>query len=122
MIVQGGHLRVIQRREAGLDLSMPKIDKHLQQSIKFATLELCCGDRPLKERLTLAIRSLDRFLGRREAWPAALYARVQDISDELKSPDAVGTALDAMALSDMQQLAERILHLYADCNSSAESN
>lgn len=101
---------------------MSKIDKHLKQSIKVATLELCCGDQPLKERLTSAIRSLDRFLGRREAWPAALYARAQDISDELKPPDAGGTALDAMVLSDMQRLAERILHLYADCNCPDESN
>ena len=98
-----------------------KVDKHLKDAIKVTTLELCCGDRLLKARLMSAIRSLDRSLGRREAWPVSLYARVQDISDALKSAGTGEAAIDGMELSDMRQLAERVLHLYADCHSSAES-
>jgi len=94
-----------------------KVDKHLKDAIKVTTLELCCGDRLLKARLMSAIRSL----GRREAWPVSLYARVQDISDALKSAGTGEAAIDGMELSDMRQLAERVLHLYADCHSSAES-
>lgn len=95
---------------------MSKSDGDLKHALKRAALELCCGDGNLKQRLSSAIRALDRFLGRREAWPAASYARMQDISDELKSAGAVEPAIDSMGLSEMQQLAERILRLYADCH------
>lgn len=101
---------------------MSKIDTHLKDAIKVATVELCCSDQLLRERLRSAIRTLDRLLGRREAWPAALYARVQDISDELKSDDTGDTAIDGMSVPKMKRLAERILQLYPDCHSPVRPN
>lgn len=101
---------------------MSKNDKHLKEAIKVAALELCCGDQLLRERLRSAIRALDRFLGRREAWPDALYARVQDVSDKLKSADTGEIAVDRMSISDVRRLAERILQLYADCHSPPQPN
>lgn len=92
------------------------LDKHLKNAIKVAALELCCGDQLLKERLTGAIRALDGFLGRRETWPAVLTSRAQDISDSLKSAATAEAAIAGMDLPDVQRLAERILHLYADCH------
>jgi len=94
---------------------MPNIDKNLKRAIKNATLELCCGDRTLKERLAAAIQTLDGFLGKREAWPPGLQARMQDISDVLKSAGLNADVVGLMDASDARRLAERILHLYADC-------
>lgn len=99
---------------------MRKIDKSLRKALKVATVELCCGDTLLKERLLRAMRVLDSFLGRREEWPPTMYSRAQDISDALKSSDTVDAAIEGMDLSGVQKLAERILHLYAECHSSSE--
>lgn len=96
------------------------IDRRLKNSLKVAALELCCGDQLLRDRLKCAIHTLDGFLGRREAWPAVLYSRAQDISDELKSAQTTEAAIEEMDLPSVQRLAERILHLYADCYSQGE--
>lgn len=101
---------------------MSKIEKHLKNAIKVATRELCCGDQPLRERLGAAILSLDGFLGKREAWPAALYIRAQDISDALKADNASELAIESMDFPQVQRLAERILNLYADCHSASPSD
>ena len=98
------------------------IDKQLQNAIKNAALELCCGDQTLRGRLSCAVRRLDRFLGRREDWPAALYSRSQDISDEFKGFQSAESAIEAMQFSKVERLAERILHLYADSNVQAASS
>jgi len=95
-------------------------DKHLKGAIKSATLELCCGDQPLRQRLSLALRFLDSFLGKREEWPPALFSRSQDISDEFKGAESVEEAIEAMDFTRVERLAERILHLYADCHLSSK--
>jgi hypothetical protein len=104
------------------DWRLSMIDKRLKNSLKVAVLELCCGDQPLRDRLKCAIRTLDGFLGQREAWPAVLYSRAQDISDELNSAQTTEAAIEALDLPGVQRLAERILHLYADCYSQGEQN
>jgi hypothetical protein len=96
---------------------MPNVDKSLKEAIKVAALELGCGDASLRDRLASAIRSLDRFLGHRESWPPVLQVRVQDISDELKSGESAEAVIAQMDHSNVRQLAERILRLYADCHS-----
>jgi hypothetical protein len=68
------------------------------------------------------MQSLDGFLGRREEWPPALYARSQDISDEFKGAESVKDAIEAMDLPRVERLAERILHLYADCQLPSNPN
>lgn len=96
---------------------MPDIDNQLKQAIKVATLELCCGNGTLRDRLAFAVRSLDGYLGQRESWPPALMIRAQNISDALKSAESAEAAIAQMDASALRRLAERILHLYADCSS-----
>ena len=72
------------------------IDKRFKNAIKVATLELCCGDQPLRNRLSRAIQTLEGVLGQREEWPPALYRRLQDISDEIKSRSPAEAAINAM--------------------------
>lgn len=99
---------------------MSTIDQGLKKAVKAATMELCCADALLKDRLLRAMRVLDSFLGPRENWPPAMYSRAQDISDALKSGDSVDATIEGMDLSDVRRLAERILHLYAECQSSTK--
>lgn len=95
------------------------IENSLLRSITDATLELCCGEGRLAERLPAAVRALNVVLVRREDWPLMLRHRAQEIADELKSlgePDATIAAMDSQSA---KRLAERILHLYADCRIAA---
>lgn len=97
-----------------------KIDKNLKKAVKAATFELCCGDGRLRDRLISAMRVLDSFLGPREEWPPAIYSRAQDISDALKSNETIDVVIENLELPVVRRLAERILHLYAESNSSSE--
>lgn len=97
-------------------------DKHLQECIKHAALELCCGDDPFKNRLASAVRRLEESLTLREDWPAELRRRAQDISDELRCDTAPNAPMYAMDFTTAQRLAERILNLYADSCANSKSN
>lgn len=99
---------------------MSVTDQDLKQCIKAATLELCCGDEPFRDRLCHAVKLLDSSLGLREEWPAALYSRARDISDEVKSSESTDPVIDELDLVSAQRLAERILHLYADSHSTPQ--
>jgi len=93
------------------------INSDLIRSVTDAALELCCGNADLKGRLLLANRALNVVLIRPENWPLMLRRRAQEISDEL---NAHGTPEQTIAVIDSQsarRLAERILQLYADCQS-----
>lgn len=93
-------------------------ESRLKDAIKMATLELCCGNQPLEHRLARAIRRLDGFLGRRESWPSTLYSRSQDISDAFRGAESVDVAIADMEPAQLERLAERILHLYVDCQAT----
>lgn len=95
------------------------VELRLKQALKTATLELCCGSQPLRPRLARAIGQLDRFLGRREEWPSALYARSQDISDAFRNSESVEAAIEAMEQAQVERLAERLLNLYVDCHTQS---
>ena len=90
-------------------------DKQLNNFVKVATLELCCGDDALKVRLGRAVKTLELLLNERETWPALLRRRAQDISDVLRAESTPEDAIAAMDLPTAQHLAERILNLHADC-------
>lgn len=94
------------------------IEKDLIRSVNDATLLLCCGDEPLKERLLSAIRALNVTLNQRQDWPVMLRRRAQDILDELNSAVTPEAAITAMDSQSARRLAERILHLYADCQAA----
>lgn len=98
------------------------IDRHLLRSVTDAILELCCSDAALKDRLLSAVRALNVVLIRREDWPVALRQRAQDIADELNSHGTPEQAIAAMDLQSARRLAERILHLYADCRIASVEN
>lgn len=95
------------------------IKSDLVRCVTDAALELCCGEAGLKDRLLSAVRALNVVLIRHEDWPPELRQRAQEISDELKvggTPDATVAAIDQQSA---RRLAERILKLYADCQSSS---
>jgi len=92
------------------------IDKLLNDSVRTAALELCCGDQFFKNRLVRAVRALERTLASREDWPPMLRRRAQDISDSLRGDIDAEAIIVVMDLPSAQRLAERILHLYADCH------
>jgi hypothetical protein len=91
------------------------IDSSLTRSVTDAAVELCCGDSLLKPRLLSAVRALNTALVQRENWPPMLRQRAQDVADELNACGAPEQAIAAMDAHAARRLAERILHLYADC-------
>jgi hypothetical protein len=91
------------------------VEKYLMRSVTDAALELCCGNALLKDRLLSAVQSLKTALIRRADWPVRLRQRAQDIADELDSQGTPEQFIAAMDPQSAQRLAERILHLYADC-------
>jgi hypothetical protein len=95
------------------------IEKNLLRSVTDAVLELCCADVLLKDRLLSAVRALNTVLVRREDWPVPLRRRAQEIADELNSRGAPEQVIAAMDFQSARRLAERILHLYADCQIAA---
>jgi hypothetical protein len=95
------------------------VNRDLTRCVTDAALELCCGNADLKGRLLLAVRALDVVLIRQEHWPASLRQRAQEISDELNlggMPEQTIANFDSQAA---RRLAERILQLYADCQTAA---
>ena len=95
------------------------VDSELMRCVTDAAVELCCGNAALKERLVFAVRALNVVLIRQEIWPVRLRQRAQEISDELKLR---GTPEQTIAVIDSQsarRLAERILRLYADCQTAS---
>lgn len=98
------------------------IDTHLLKSVTEATLALCCGDAALKDRLQSAARALDVVLVVREDWPAMLRHRAQEIADELKTHGQSEQSIAAMDPQAARHLAERIIHLYADCRTAFAAN
>ena len=87
----------------------------LKRCITDAALELCCGNGDLKGRLLLAYRALNVVLIRQETWPLKLRQRAQEISNELTRDATPEQAIAALDVQGSRRLAERILHLYADC-------
>ena len=90
-------------------------EDELLQRVTEAVLQLCCGDSALKDRLLSAVRALNVALERREDWPAILRRRAQQISDELRAQGTVELTIAALDAQSARRLAERILHLYSDC-------
>jgi hypothetical protein len=95
------------------------IDNNLLRSVTDAAVELCCGDAMLKDRLQSAVHALDVVLVVREDWPVMLRQRAQEIADELKTRGHSEKTIAAMDSQAARRLAERILHLYADCRTAA---
>ncbi len=98
------------------------VDKTLMRSVTDAVLELCCSDHDLKNRLASAVRSLKTALVRREDWPLKLRQRAQDIADELDFQQTPEQLIAAMDSQSARRLAERILHLYADCRAASSAD
>jgi hypothetical protein len=92
------------------------LETELLRSVTDAVLALCCGDESLRDRLWTAVRSLNVVLQRREAWPPMLHRRAQEISEEFADFGTPEEAISKMDLQSARRLAERILHLYADCH------
>jgi len=63
----------------------------------------------------LALRALRIVLIRDEMWPPMLRQRVQEISDELNRGGTPEQTINSLDMQSSRRLAERILHLYADC-------
>ena len=91
------------------------INPDLKRCITDAAVELACGNDDLKGRLLLAIRALQIVLIRDELWPPILRRRAQEISDDLNRGGTPGQTIDSLDMQSSRRLAERILHLYADC-------
>lgn len=92
------------------------VEKELMRSVSDAVLALCCGNEALHGRLLAAVRALNVSLQRREDWPAMLRRRAQEISDELAKHGTPEESVSTMDIQTARRLAERILHLYADCH------
>lgn len=91
------------------------INADLKRCITDAAVELSCGNDDLKGRLTLAVRALRIVLIRDEMWPPILRRRAQEISDELNRGGTPEQTIGSLDIQSSRRLAERILHLYADC-------
>lgn len=97
------------------------MDQELMRAVTAATVELCCGDDYLKPRLISVARILNTVLDRRENWPANLLGRAQEIADELRKEGNEEQTISGMSSQSARRLAERILHLYSDCQASWSS-
>jgi len=97
------------------------IENNLLRSVTEAASELCCGDALLKDRLKAAVKALNVALIVREDWPVMLRQRAQEIADELKSQGSSEHSIASMDSQAARHLAERILHLYADCRRAVAS-
>ena len=91
------------------------INVELKRCIKDAAVELACGNDDLKGRLLLALRALRIVLIREEIWPLILRRRAQEIIDELNRGGTPEQMIASLDMQSSRRLAERILHLYADC-------
>ncbi len=92
------------------------INVDLKRCITDAAVELSCGNDDLKGRLMLAFRALRIVLIRDEMWPPILRRRAQEISDELNRGGTPEQTIGSLDMQSSRRIAERILHLYADCH------
>jgi hypothetical protein len=91
------------------------INVELKRCITDAAVELACGNGDLNGRLLSAVRALRIVLIREEIWPPILRHRAQEISDDLNRGGTPEETIAALDMQSSRRLAERILHLYADC-------
>jgi hypothetical protein len=95
------------------------MNSELLRSVSDAALELCCGDADLKGRLLSAVRALNVDLIRKEDWPPMLRQRAEDISKDLSRYGTAEQTISKIDSQAAQRIAERILHLYADCQAAS---